>query len=539
MGNRVSRRGVLAGTALLPFLPVLARAQPPVAAEARTRLGTLAGVRVDGVSEYRGVRYAQPPVGRLRFRAPQPLAPASATVDATRYGNAAVQMQAGAGAVRYPGEVGAAMGQAFAPPEGLAAEGAEDCLFVNVYTRAIAADGKRRPVMVWLHGGGFSYGQAASLIYRGHNLAKNQDVVFVGVNHRLNMFGFLPLDTLGLPGFDGAANAGMLDIVAALRWVRDNAAAFGGDPGNVTIFGQSGGGSKVTHLMAMPEAKGLFHRAIVQSGAGLESETQQEGADTAAKFLAALKLNRAAAPEALRTLPVPALLAAARQVGAGGFRPSIDGRHLTRHPFTPDAPALSADVPVMVGFTKDERTLYNVGDPKWGTTTDAELLAAAEQARPGQGEALVAAFRKAYPDYSPTYLKMQVEGTLRHLESVTALAARRTAAGQAPTWTFLFAHDLPPQAGVLKSPHTAEIPYVMDNVAEAPLFAGADAGAAKLGQLMSATWVQFARTGDPNNAAIPRWPAWNAQDRATMIFDTTPKLVERPLEEVWQVIRPA
>ena len=504
----------------------------------QTQAGWLRGVRTgDGVLEFRGVRYAAAPVGNLRFRAPQPVPAWEGEVDATLYGEAAVQMSAGAGAANYPGAVGLAMAEAFAPPTNISVEGSEDSLVLNVYTQETGPNARTdRPVMVWLHGGGFSYGQAASRIYQGHNLAANHDVVFVGVNHRLNMFGFLPLDTLGIPGFEGAANAGMLDLVAALEWVRDNIEQFGGDPDNVTIFGQSGGGSKVTHLMAMPEAAGLFDRAIVQSGAGLTAGSRADAAATAQAFLDNLGVSRAEAPQALRTLPVATLLEAARKTGIRNFRPSIDGTNLPRDPFSPDAPAISANVPVMVGFTKDERTLYNVGRPDWGTLDEAGLLAAAEEAYPGRGAALVAAFQAEYPDYSPDYINMQLEGTIGHLRSSTALATRK-ARQPGDIYTFIFAHDLPPQGYLLKSPHTAEIPYVMDNVAEAPLFAGNRPEDLRLGDIMSATWVRFARTGNPNGPGLPAWPEFDPDRRSTMIFTAQPYVQERPLAGVWALVR--
>jgi para-nitrobenzyl esterase len=429
------------------------------------------------------------------------------------------------------------MTEAYKPPENDKAGGDEDCLVLNVYTQKTGpAAGATRPVMVWIHGGGYSYGQAALNIYRGHNLAKNHDVVFVGINHRLNVFGYLALDSAGVPGFAGSANAGQLDLIAALEWVRDNIAQFGGDPGNVTIFGQSGGGAKVSTLLAMPGAKGLFHKAIVQSGAGLRAMSKEDAADVVATFLIGLGIAASQAGTMLATIPVADILATATTMGANKFRPSIDDVSLARHPFDPDAPEQSASVPLMIGFTKDEQTLYNVGNPDWLKTTDKQVHDAAERVFPKKGKALVDAFKKQFPDYTPPYLLMQVLGTVNSLRSHHTLASRK-AAQPAGVYAYVFAHDLPPDNFVLKAPHTSEIPYVMDNVKEAPLFAGATDADFAMGKLMSAVWVNFARTGDPNGApGLPQWPKFNAADRTTMFFSNTPKAVATPYPEVWRLI---
>ncbi len=503
-----------------------------------TTLGQLRGINVDGVMEFHGVRYAQPPLGALRFQAPRKPEAWQGEVAAKEYGQAAVQMRAGAGAAAYPPLVQEAMSQAFAPPENIKAEGDEDCLVLNVYAQKTGPEaGATRPVMVWLHGGGFSYGQAANNIYRGHNLAKNHDVVFVGINHRLNVFGFLGLDSAGIQGFEGSANAGMLDIVVALEWVRDNIAQFGGDPGNVTIFGQFGGGAKVSTLLAMPAAKRLFHKAIIQSGAGVRSGEKREAADTALELLTKLGVESPVTPEKLGAIPVETVLTAARELGTARFRPSIDDTHIPRHPFDPAAPAQSANIPVMIGFTKDERTLYNVGNPEWMNTTEKQVLEAAEEVAKGKGKAIVETFKAAYPDYAPHHLLMQVSGTIRSLSSHHTLASRK-AAQSAGVYAYIFAHDLPPQDFILKSPHTAEIPYIMDNVAEAPLFAGATPDDFAMGDLMSATWVQFAKTGDPNGAAgLPVWPKFDPATRPTMFFQKQSNVVEKPFEPIWQIIQ--
>jgi para-nitrobenzyl esterase len=540
----LSRRGMLLASASLAGLGACGGPAAPTAADGDptlvpTTLGKLRGIDTgDGVLEFLGVRYAQPPVGPLRFQAPVKPSIWQGEQTATAYGQAAVQMRSGAGAAVYPPTVQAAMTEAFKPPEGVKAEGDEDCLMLNVYTQKTGGEaGATRPVMVWLHGGGFSYGQAGLNIYRGHNLAKNHDVVFVGVNHRLNIFGFLALDSAGVPGFRGSANAGMLDIVMALEWVRDNIAQFGGDPDNVTIFGQSGGGAKVSALLAMPAARGLFHKAVIQSGAGLRVGAQDDAADTVSMFIIGLGISASIAADQLPTLSTEDILSVARDMGANKFRPSIDGVNILAHPFDPAAPAQSADIPVMIGFTKDEQTLYNVGNPEWVKTTDAQVLEAAERAIPGKGKEIAAAFKAAYPDYAPNYQLMQVTGTFRSLSSHHTLAMRK-AAQPAGVYAYIFAHDLPPQDFVLKSPHTAEIPYIMDNVAEAPLFAGASEDDIAMGKLMSATWVQFARTGDPNGApGLPQWPRFDGARRATMFFQKDSKVVDEPFKDVWALIQ--
>ncbi len=495
-----------------------------------TLAGPLQGVEVDGVYEFRGVPYARPPVGPLRFQAPQSLESSDQLTLATQYGQPCVQMRAGAGAASYPPPVQAAMTEAFAPPENTNPAGEEDCLVLNVYTQATGADaGATRPVMVWLHGGGFSYGQAALNIYQGYNLARNHDVVFVGVNHRLNVFGFLGLDTAGVPGFEGSANAGMLDIVAALEWVNANIDQFGGDPANVTIFGQSGGGAKVSALLAMPEAEGLFHRAIIQSGSGTRVGETEDAELTGLDFLAATGIPASTASELLPTLTTQDILDTAAEMGARGFRPSIDGANIPRHPFVPDAAPTSANVPVMVGFTSDELTLYNVGNPEWLNTTEAQLLEAADRVAPGNGQALIDGYRALYPDQSPAYLLMQVNGTTRQIQGATQLATAH-AALTAPTYAYVFSHPLPPQDFVMKSPHTAEIPYIMDNVRKAPLFAGATDADFAVEDMMSDIWVAFARTGNPNVEGLPDWPQFNSETRSTMFLSAHSKLVEKPFQ---------
>jgi para-nitrobenzyl esterase len=238
----------------------------------------------------------------------------------------------------------------------------------------------------------------------------------------------------------------------------------------------------------------------------------------------------------LGDIPVEDILDVAADIGAGKFRPSLDMLNIPRHPFDPAAPQQSVNIPVMIGFTKDEQTLYNVGNPAWLKTTDKQVLAAAEKVAKGEGAAIVADFKAAFPDYDAPHLLMQVTGTVNALRSHHTLAARK-AAQPAPVYAYIFAHDIPPDDFVLKAPHTAEIPYIMDNVAVSPLFAGRAEEDHVMGRMMSAAWVNFARTGDPNTEGLPQWPRFNPDTRPTMFLSTDPRVVESPFPEVWRVIQ--
>jgi len=245
----------------------------------KTTNGPVRGIVENDVQTFKGLRYGAPPVGSLRFMPPQEPKPWAEVAEATHTGAASMQLRSGGSAVQQPPLVAKALGEVFTTSDDVARQD-EDCLFLNVWTPQLGG-AKKRPVMVWLHGGGFNYGSGSWPSYDGHNLASRHDVVVVGVNHRLNAYGYLYLGELGGDAFATSGNAGQLDLIAVLEWVRDNIAEFGGDPGNVTIFGQSGGGAKVSCLLAMPAAKNLFHRGIIESGPGLRGITKQAGTEIA------------------------------------------------------------------------------------------------------------------------------------------------------------------------------------------------------------------------------------------------------------------
>ena len=280
-----------------------------------THCGPVRGWVNEGVYTFLGLPYGKAPVGKLRFMPPEKPESWTDIRYAIYYGHPAMQLSTGGSAVSYPGIVGPALGQTFTAYEDVIRQD-EDCLVLNVWSPEIDP-GKKRPVMVWFHGGGFNYGSGNWIVYSGHNLARNHDVVVVTVNHRLNVFGFLNLAEFGGKQYAYSGNAGQLDLVASLEWVRDNISGFGGDPGNVTIFGQSGGGSKVSTLMAMPKAKGLFHKAIIQSGPGIRGVTMEQSTENAKLLLDKLNIKPDNV-EKLQDLPAQKLLMAAISLKAEG-----------------------------------------------------------------------------------------------------------------------------------------------------------------------------------------------------------------------------
>jgi para-nitrobenzyl esterase len=423
----------------------------------------------------------------------------------------------------------------------------EDCLFLNVWTPGI--DNKKRPVMVWLHGGGFSGGSGGDAISSrsAGNLARKGDVVVVSVNHRLNVFGYLQLSKEWGPEYVSSGQAGMLDIVLSLEWVRDNIARFGGNPGNITIFGESGGARKVSMLMAMPPAKGLFHKAIIQSGSGLDAPSREEAislgrellkrlgiaegdrealsrADTKAIFDAQPSAAPAASPAGQLTMPI------------GGFVPCVDGMALPRKPFIPDAPAISAGIPVLIGSNKDEMTIFRARDPKFGTSTDADFTEYVRRQLPGKADALIPALRAAFPGYSPSHLITALE-TLKGYWIATVLQAERKAAqGAAPVYVYLLAWETPVDGGRLRSHHALDLPLVFNNIESSRGMVGPGPEPQRVADQMSAAWIAFARSGDPNTEGLPPWRPYDLKSRATMIFDLNSRLQNDPYSEIRRIL---
>jgi para-nitrobenzyl esterase len=488
-----------------------------------TKYGKVRGTSVGGVCTFKGIHYGASPAGAMRFLPPTPSQPWSETADALQYGTMAPQNLSTA----TGSEIRVAMGDIFGPG-GVG----EDCLVLNVWTPSVKHG--KRPVMVWLHGGGYTGGSDGAPTYDGTNLARKQDVVVVGINHRLNVFGYLYLGKISEKYAD-SGNAGMLDCVLALEWVRDNIARFGGDPHNVTIFGESGGGGKVSVLMAMPPAKVLFHKAIVESGSTLRVSTADEADAAARKFLAQLRI----APDRvddLQKVPMNDMLAAMRAMtGPNSIRlgPVVDGRSLPRQPFDPDAPAQSANIPMLIGTNGTETTaLLGIGDPSAFSLNEADMRAKLKSylhvTDDSQIDSLIAVYKKGRPDATPSdiYFAVTTDRAMR-MNAITQ-AERKSAQSAAPAYMYIFDWRSPVLGGKLRSPHGIEMGFVFDNTDKTAGMNGTGADLAPLAEKISSAWANFARTGNPNAKGLPHWPPYDASARATMIFDDDCKVVNDP-----------
>jgi para-nitrobenzyl esterase len=485
-----------------------------------TSNGPVRGYVEDGLKVFKGLRYGAPPTGVARFKPPSRPKPWREPADATAYGAPAIQSGLA------PGERRTSPGDPPAPDEPASSE---DCLFLNVWTPGL--DAAKRPVMVWLHGGGFANGSGGAAMYDGGALAREGDAVTVTVNHRLNVFGYLHLGEVFGADYAQSGVAGMLDIVQALEWVRDNIAVFGGDPGNVTIFGESGGGWKVSLLLAMPPARGLFHKAVIQSGPGLTGKRITDADKVARQFMAELGVER---PEQLAALSTEAISRASVKVSGEPMRlytPVVGGTALPRDPFEPDASPLNADVPVLIGTNKDESTLFMLGHPRFGAFDAEDLAKHARTAAGERAEVLVAALREAYPDYNETHLAAGCATAAGMWAGSIKLAERKAAQGAAPVWMYMLTWETPVSRGRLRSPHALEIPLVFDNVEKARNFVGRGDEPQIVADQMSAAWLAFARTGEPG------WPPYEPVARTTKLFDVESKLVNDPLSEVRKVLQ--
>ena len=427
----------------------------------------------------------------------------------------------------------------------------EDCLRLNVWTPGLAASTRKRPVLVYMHGGGFSGGSGHDLLaYDGENLARRGDVVVVTHNHRLNVFGYLNLSEAGGEQYADSGNVGMLDIVLVLEWVRDNISNFGGDPGSVTIFGQSGGGGKVAALMAMPEAKGLFHKAINQSGPFLRFATPEDSGLLAAAVLSELNLTKSqlaqihdipierlinASQAALKKVAVPA--AAGAVMGRIGWGPTVDLKVVPTHPFDPVAPAISADVPYLLGTNLNEG-VSGVDNPEVNTLTREQLRDRASKQWGANGRDIIEAYRREYPNATPFELWAAISAASWRQIHITQ-AERKAALGGAPAYQYIFGWRTPVLDGRPGTFHACEIAFVFDNADRCVRQTGGGPAALALSTKVSQAWIHFARNGNPNHAGLPHWPDYDAAKRATLFFDNPCFVKNNPEGEGLRLIRAA
>ena len=424
----------------------------------------------------------------------------------------------------------------------------EDCMRINVWTPGIQ-DGKKRPVLFWIHGGGFTSGSSQELPSTdGENLAKKGDVVVVSINHRLNITGYLDMSAYG-DKYKTSANNSVLDMKAALEWVKANIAAFGGDASNVTIFGQSGGGAKVNTLMAMPSAKGLFHKAINQSGAFRTTMLDKKMTQSlTAEVLKVLNIAPAQA-DSLQKIPFAQLAAAGKKALAvvsaqlkaagkpvGGFGlswgPSLDGEVLPYQIASPEALAISKDIPLMIGTVKNE-FMPSLG-AGLSNATLPEIEAYMKKRFGEKADAVKVAVKKAYPnDTKPSDL---IDVDVMFRPGAVEQANLKSGFGGAPVFMYLMTWQSPVMGGKYKAIHCIDLPFCFNNIARSEEMTGGQKDAYVLADKMSQAWINFARVGNPNHTGLPSWPAYDAAKTPTMHFNTTCEVKPQLDQELFKLV---
>jgi para-nitrobenzyl esterase len=526
------------GAAALALRPFAFGAVEQAVPVAKTNAGEVSGYWSRKVMAFKGIPYGADTRG-TRFQAPKPVAPWTDVKICREWGARAPQQQADRG---KPDPVSAGFraleGQEmrYHLPEDEGPQ-SEDCLHVNVWTPALR-DGKKRAVLFYIHGGAYNNGTVNAALYDGTRLVERGDVVVVTVNHRLNAFGYMYL--AGLPDLAAkyrvSGNTGMLDLVLALEWVRDNIMEFGGDPGNVTIFGQSGGGAKCATLMAMSSAVGLFHRVLTMSGQQVTAPKPKVSTERAQAALTAMGIEGDVTSEKLEALTMAQIQTGARTTP--NWLPVRDDVVLLRDPFNPDAPTMSNTVPMILGNTKDEILAtgsWQRKDWTWEQLPDELGKAIAPFKGKYSVEEIIAAYRGWYPKYTPNDVFTAAIAAFRSWPGQVIEAERRVMnpEGAKRTWVYQMDYGTPTSDG--RAPHTIDLAFVFDNVELSPGMVGPTekdmAAAQPLATMMSSMLIQFAKTGDPNTKGMPTWPVYDLTDRNTMMFDKVSKVEKDPRSE--------
>jgi para-nitrobenzyl esterase len=542
MNTDISRRTMIQLSAAVAATAAGSAAAETALAPVRTTHGQLRGQMVDDIATYLGIPYGAPTGGANRFLPPQAAARWRGIREATAYGHQSPQVLRVKGIYPYPEWI---------DPE----TASEDCLNLNVWA-PVSGQSAPRPVMVWFHGGGYERGSGNIPMYDGHNLARKGDVVVVNVNHRLNIFGFTHVAKGADARFASSGNASLLDLVAALRWVQANIAAFGGDPANVTIFGESGGGGKVSAILAMPAAKGLFQKAIVMSGSSLEVLPAETADESAAQVFAYFKL-RPGDVAGLQKVPTGDLYACYEKLTSGAipgvgarvsFGPVIDGKAILQQTWTPDAPSVSRDVPMLIGCATDETAAFIATVVEEPIPDDAALIAKISRyggrraSDPARVSTLLAAYRRAMPELSRTELLVRVTTDLGMWRNAITQAARKNAAGGAPAYLYEFAYKTPAY-GSTWALHSLILPFVFGNHNYEKSWDMRDSRSVReaidpnrdylrLSDQIIAIWSQFARSGNPAIPALGDWPPYAAGTRHTMLLNRESRLTNGLREAV-------
>lgn len=518
IGNaRITRRALLRGSLLggcaalvgTWFRPELSFATDSASPVAETGYGKVRGVTFQGVSIYRGIPYGGPTEAAGRFMPPSKPDKWAAVLDATHNGPRSPQ-GGGTNSIFTDARLGAYFSGGRSDAAALAAQTeSENCLVLNVLTPKHHG---RLPVMVYIHGGGFTSGSGALTAF-SDRFVREQNIVLVGVNHRLGALGYTYLGAIS-DKYADSGNVGQLDLIAALEWVRDNIVNFGGDPENVTIFGESGGGAKVSTLLAMPAAKGLFKRAIVESGSMLQVSDKESAAKLGKNLLDSCGLSEAQVDE-LQKLPLEKLMAASPAHGPGGIMrvgPVLDGRSIPQQTWDPTAPEVSADVAMIIGNCQDEATLFSVDQTAFNLDETGlhDHLVKGGIPEPDANR-IIALYHRDHPSETPSDLYFRMASDRGARQNALAQAERRIAQGKANVYMYHFEWNTPLLDGKLRAFHTAELPLAM-RLVEFP-------ESEELSRQIAGAWASFARNGNPQHPGLPKWPAYSITERATMLFN--------------------
>ncbi len=478
-----------------------------------TTCGKVQGISTAGIKQFKGIPYGASTSGKNRFMPPKKPAPWTGVRECFGHGQVCPQT---------PSSLRSEYGMMIMWDQQNGGMG-EDCLVLNVWTPGVN-DGAKRAVLVSFQGGGFTTGSGNAPGFDGAQLALYGDVVVVTVNHRLASYGYTHLSDLGAPPeFANAGGTGIMDLVASLQWVHDNIENFGGDPGRVMIFGQSGGGAKTSTILATPSAKGLFQRAAVQSGSSLRMRTREDATKSAEQLLTKLNIPKTRIAD-LQKISWQELLEAQSGIT---FSPVVDGTILPHHPFDPVAPAESADVPMIISTTLEDAALsltnFNLDE--------AGLKTILSQRYSDKAEEIFALYKQRYPQKSPFLIQAQVFTDSGFRRSAIIQAERKAGLGKAPAYMYLWNWESPGFNGKFGAVHGIDVAASFHQVRDTIVGVGSSAGKVMCDRLAS-VWAAFAKTGDPNNPGIPRWPAYDAATRATMIFDNDTRVENDPRGEI-------